>query len=329
MGFDTALIATGANVRRLRADGSELDGIHYIRALANSDSLREDAAGAEHVVLIGGSYIACEVAASLTASMGVRCSSGDDGERAAGAALRGRGGALLPARPRGARRGDPRRRRAGALRGRRRAGAEGGDRRGPRARLRLRGDRCRGDARRDAGPLGRPRAGRDRGPALLVGPRDLGAGGLRGRRQLRVRQPGARAPAAGGALGRGREPGQDRGAEHARARGGAHRGAVLLLGPRRLGVARVRGSRKRRARGARLDGRRRIHGLLSRRQPGDGGAWRWAGAPTTSSTPAASSPTGRRPRARRSPTRAPTCPPSEPRRCRLRRRRPRRPASGS
>ena len=69
VGFDTALIATGANVRRLRADGSELDGIHYIRALANSDP--REAAGAEHVVLIGGSYIACEVAASLTASMGV------------------------------------------------------------------------------------------------------------------------------------------------------------------------------------------------------------------------------------------------------------------
>ncbi len=74
VGFDTALIATGANVRRLRAGGSELDGIHYIRALANSDSLREDAAQAERVVLIGGSYIACEVAASLTASAGVKCS---------------------------------------------------------------------------------------------------------------------------------------------------------------------------------------------------------------------------------------------------------------
>jgi 3-phenylpropionate/trans-cinnamate dioxygenase ferredoxin reductase subunit len=72
--FDTALVATGANVRRLRAAGSELEGIHYIRALANSDSLKEDAAKAERVVLIGGSYIACEVAASLTASAGVKCS---------------------------------------------------------------------------------------------------------------------------------------------------------------------------------------------------------------------------------------------------------------
>lgn len=64
--FDTALIATGANVRRLPAEGSELDGIHYVRAFGNSDAVRADAAG-RRVVLIGGSYIGCEVAASLQA----------------------------------------------------------------------------------------------------------------------------------------------------------------------------------------------------------------------------------------------------------------------
>ena len=31
-----ALLATGANVRRLRLEGCELDGIHYLRAFANS-----------------------------------------------------------------------------------------------------------------------------------------------------------------------------------------------------------------------------------------------------------------------------------------------------
>ena len=34
--FGSALLATGANVRRLRVDGCQLDGIHYIRALGNS-----------------------------------------------------------------------------------------------------------------------------------------------------------------------------------------------------------------------------------------------------------------------------------------------------
>jgi 3-phenylpropionate/trans-cinnamate dioxygenase ferredoxin reductase subunit len=63
--FDQALVATGANVKRINVEGSELEGIHYLRALGNSDTIRGDAAG-KRVVLIGGSYIASEVAASLT-----------------------------------------------------------------------------------------------------------------------------------------------------------------------------------------------------------------------------------------------------------------------
>jgi 3-phenylpropionate/trans-cinnamate dioxygenase ferredoxin reductase component len=69
--FDQALVATGANVKRLNVEGSELEGIHYLRALANSDTIRGDAAG-KRVVLIGGSYIASEVAASLT-ELGSEC----------------------------------------------------------------------------------------------------------------------------------------------------------------------------------------------------------------------------------------------------------------
>ncbi|HEY6779429.1 MAG TPA: NAD(P)/FAD-dependent oxidoreductase, partial [Thermoleophilaceae bacterium] len=71
--FGKALIATGSNVRRLRVDGCDLEGIHYLRAFGNSDAIRADAAEAKRVVLIGGSYIACEVAASLTARFGVKC----------------------------------------------------------------------------------------------------------------------------------------------------------------------------------------------------------------------------------------------------------------
>ena len=63
--FRHAVLATGANVRRLRVDGAELEGIHYLRALGNADAIRADAADAERIVLVGGSYIACEVAASL------------------------------------------------------------------------------------------------------------------------------------------------------------------------------------------------------------------------------------------------------------------------
>jgi 3-phenylpropionate/trans-cinnamate dioxygenase ferredoxin reductase subunit len=70
--FDRALLATGAMVNILRVDGCQAEGIHYLRAFGNSDSIREDAKRAEHVVLIGGSYIGTEVAASLTAT-GTRC----------------------------------------------------------------------------------------------------------------------------------------------------------------------------------------------------------------------------------------------------------------
>jgi 3-phenylpropionate/trans-cinnamate dioxygenase ferredoxin reductase subunit len=69
--FDKALLATGANVRRMNVPGLELEGIHYLRTLGNSDAIREDAAG-KRVVLIGGSYIASEVAASLT-ELGSSC----------------------------------------------------------------------------------------------------------------------------------------------------------------------------------------------------------------------------------------------------------------
>lgn len=63
--YGRALLATGAGVRRCNVEGSELRGIHYLRTLGNSDAIRSDAAG-KRVVLVGGSYIGTEVAASLT-----------------------------------------------------------------------------------------------------------------------------------------------------------------------------------------------------------------------------------------------------------------------
>jgi 3-phenylpropionate/trans-cinnamate dioxygenase ferredoxin reductase subunit len=70
--FGKALLGTGAMVNILRVEGAENEGIHYLRAFGNSDAIRADAEAAEHVVLIGGSYIGTEVAASLTAK-GTKC----------------------------------------------------------------------------------------------------------------------------------------------------------------------------------------------------------------------------------------------------------------
>jgi 3-phenylpropionate/trans-cinnamate dioxygenase ferredoxin reductase subunit len=70
--FGKALLATGANVRRLNVEGCELDHIYYLRTLGNADAIRDGVRDAERVVVVGGSYIGCEVAASLT-MMGKQC----------------------------------------------------------------------------------------------------------------------------------------------------------------------------------------------------------------------------------------------------------------
>lgn len=71
--YDKALVATGAMVRRLQLPGATLGGVHYLRAPMNADQLRLDLAdGPKNVVLVGGSFIGVEVAASL-ATQGHHC----------------------------------------------------------------------------------------------------------------------------------------------------------------------------------------------------------------------------------------------------------------
>jgi 3-phenylpropionate/trans-cinnamate dioxygenase ferredoxin reductase component len=72
LSFGRALLATGATVRRVPVAGAELGGIHYLRALGNADAIRHDIEDAAEIVLVGGSYIGCEVAATLT-TLGKRC----------------------------------------------------------------------------------------------------------------------------------------------------------------------------------------------------------------------------------------------------------------
>lgn len=71
--YGNALIATGANVNLLHVDGMGQDGIHYMRAYGSADSLREDLDRlGRRVVMIGGSYIGCEIAATLS-RLGCEC----------------------------------------------------------------------------------------------------------------------------------------------------------------------------------------------------------------------------------------------------------------
>jgi 3-phenylpropionate/trans-cinnamate dioxygenase ferredoxin reductase subunit len=64
--YEHALLATGALIKRFPLEGAQLEGIHFIRTLPNSDDLRGDVEKKERVVIIGGSFIGVEVAASLT-----------------------------------------------------------------------------------------------------------------------------------------------------------------------------------------------------------------------------------------------------------------------
>ena len=64
MAYERLLLATGAEPRRLTFPGAELDGVHYLRTLADSDALASRLEAGGHAVVIGGGWIGAEVAAS-------------------------------------------------------------------------------------------------------------------------------------------------------------------------------------------------------------------------------------------------------------------------
>jgi 3-phenylpropionate/trans-cinnamate dioxygenase ferredoxin reductase subunit len=62
--YDRLLLTTGAEPRRLRIPGAELDGVLYLRSVEDSDILRERLERGGTVVVIGAGWIGAEVAAS-------------------------------------------------------------------------------------------------------------------------------------------------------------------------------------------------------------------------------------------------------------------------
>jgi 3-phenylpropionate/trans-cinnamate dioxygenase ferredoxin reductase component len=63
--FDSLLVATGGQNRRIDAPGSELPGVLDLRDVGDADRLREAVAGGARVVCVGMGFIGAEVAASL------------------------------------------------------------------------------------------------------------------------------------------------------------------------------------------------------------------------------------------------------------------------
>jgi 3-phenylpropionate/trans-cinnamate dioxygenase ferredoxin reductase component len=62
--YDRLLLATGAEPRRLSVPGEALEGVLYLRSVADSDAIRERLDRGGSVVVIGAGWIGAEVAAS-------------------------------------------------------------------------------------------------------------------------------------------------------------------------------------------------------------------------------------------------------------------------
>ncbi|WP_448576331.1 NAD(P)/FAD-dependent oxidoreductase [Thermomicrobium sp.] len=64
IGFDQLVLATGALPNRLAVPGAELPGVFVLRSLEDARGVRAALSSAQRVVVIGGGFIGCEVAAS-------------------------------------------------------------------------------------------------------------------------------------------------------------------------------------------------------------------------------------------------------------------------
>jgi len=71
LAFEKLVLATGSQVRTLDAPGAGLAGIFYLRSLIDSKHIRDQAATAKRAAVIGGGFIAMEVA-SVLAQKGIQ-----------------------------------------------------------------------------------------------------------------------------------------------------------------------------------------------------------------------------------------------------------------
>ena len=62
--FDKLLLATGGRVRKLSCEGADLKGVHYIRDLTDTLTLRPELQEGTRLCVIGGGFIGLEVAAT-------------------------------------------------------------------------------------------------------------------------------------------------------------------------------------------------------------------------------------------------------------------------
>ncbi len=63
--FEKLILATGAEVRRLEIPGASSENVFYLRSLGDSKRIRDRATSAKRAVVVGGGFIAMEVASVL------------------------------------------------------------------------------------------------------------------------------------------------------------------------------------------------------------------------------------------------------------------------
>ncbi|WP_404952748.1 NAD(P)/FAD-dependent oxidoreductase [Streptomyces sp. 147326] len=68
IGYEKLLLTTGSSPRRLTVPGADLDGVDYLRRLADSDRLKESFESASRIVVIGAGWIGLETAAAARAA---------------------------------------------------------------------------------------------------------------------------------------------------------------------------------------------------------------------------------------------------------------------
>jgi 3-phenylpropionate/trans-cinnamate dioxygenase ferredoxin reductase subunit len=64
LAYDALLLATGSRPRRPTIPGASLEGVHFLRTLADVDRLRGELAPGRRIAIVGGGYIGLEVAAT-------------------------------------------------------------------------------------------------------------------------------------------------------------------------------------------------------------------------------------------------------------------------
>ena len=64
LGYDKLLLTTGSTPRRLTVPGADLDGVHYLRSVDDSERIKAGFARAHRVAIIGAGWIGLETAAA-------------------------------------------------------------------------------------------------------------------------------------------------------------------------------------------------------------------------------------------------------------------------